>query len=145
MLRKAIVMVTMVVLGLCAGCEPHATQRKAAADRWNQATSRMKLPLAERQYKSGRYQQATETIEQCVKAAPDNPQVQLLYGKILLASGRRSKASEQFELALKSDKKRAEGWYWMGVVAEESRDYDRACEQYINASQLEPSNVDYIL
>jgi len=145
MLRKTIVMVTMVVLGVCAGCESHATQKKAAADRWDKATSRMKLPLAERQYKSGSYQQATETVRQCLKADPDNPQVQLLYGKILLASGRRSKASEQFELALKSDKKLAEGWYWMGVVAEESRDYDRACEHYIEASLLEPSNVDYIL
>ncbi|MHC4912433.1 MAG: tetratricopeptide repeat protein [Planctomycetota bacterium] len=105
----------------------------------------MKLPLAERQYKSGNYQQAMETVEQYLKADPDNPWVQLLYGKILLATGQRSKASEQFELALKSDKKLAEGWYWLGVVAEESRDYDRACEHYIEASSLEPRDVDYIL
>lgn len=145
MLRKTLTTVTIVILMVCAGCESHATQRKAAADRWNKATSRMKLPLAERQYESGNYQQATETIEQCVKANPDNPQVQLLYGKILLARGQLSKASEQLELALKSDKKLAEGWYWMGVVAEENRDYDRACEHYIEASLLEPSNVDYTL
>lgn len=145
MLRKTIVMVTMIVLGVCTGCEPHATQRKAATDRWNTATSQMKLPLAERQYKSGSYQQAMETVEQCLEADPDNPQVQLLYGKILLARGRRSQASEQFELALKSDKNLAEGWYWLGVAAEESRDYDRACENYIEASLLEPGDVDYIL
>jgi tetratricopeptide (TPR) repeat protein len=145
MLRKTVTTVLIVVLVVCAGCEPHATQRKAAEGRWNKATSRMKLPLAERQYKSGNYQQATESIQQCLKVNPDNPQVQLLYGKILLASGQRSKASEQFELALKSDKKLAEGWYWLGVVAEESREYDRACEDYIEASLLKPSNVDYIL
>jgi tetratricopeptide (TPR) repeat protein len=46
---------------------------------------------------------------------------------------------------LKADKKLAEGLYWLGVVAEENRDYDRACENYIEASLLEPSNIDYIL
>jgi tetratricopeptide (TPR) repeat protein len=145
MLRKTIVTVTMIMVGMFAGCESHATHRKAATDRWNKATSRMKLPMAERQYESGNYQQATETVEQCLQADPDNPQVHLLYGKILLATGRRSQAAEQFDLALKSDKKLAEGWYWLGVAAEESRDYDRACEYYIEASLLKPKDVDYIL
>lgn len=145
MLRKTVTTVTIVVLAACAGCQTHAQHKQAAEERWNQATSRIKFPLAERQYKAGSYRQATETIEQCLKADPDNPQVRLLYGKILVASGNRSKALEQFDLALESDKKLAEAWYWLGVVAEQNRDYDGACEHYLMASLLEPRDVDYIL
>jgi tetratricopeptide (TPR) repeat protein len=38
-----------------------------------------------------------------------------------------------------------EAWYWLGVAAQERRDYPKACEHYTKALSMVPTNVDYIL
>jgi len=101
--------------------------------------------LAQQQVDTGDYEKAAATIQQCLTADPENSQAHLLYGKLLLASGRCGEATEQLNCAVELDGEVAESWYWLGIAAEENRDYQKAHEHYRKALWLEPLNVDYIL
>ena len=145
MLRKTIIAVASVVLLVCAGCESHEQSRKVAKQRWDKTTAKMKLALAQQQVDTGDYEKAAATIQQCLTADPENSQAHLLYGKLLLAKGRCDEAIEQLNRAVELDGEAAESWYWLGIAAEENRDYQKAYEHYRKALWLEPLNVDYIL
>jgi tetratricopeptide (TPR) repeat protein len=145
MLRKTIIAVITAALMVCAGCQSQAESKKAAKERWNKASAQIKLNLAEQQYAEGKFSEAIKTIRQCLSADPDNSLGHMLYGKLLLADGRRDEAAEQFTLAVESDIELHESWYWFGVAAQENRDYTKAYECYNTALSFEPTNVDYIL
>jgi tetratricopeptide (TPR) repeat protein len=145
MLRKTIIAMVMAALAVCAGCESQAQSRKAAKQRWEMTSAQIKLTLAEQQYEQGDYEKAAQTLQGCLAGESVNPQARVLYGKLLLASGRRYEAIEQLRAALKSDERLDEGWYWSGVAAQEERDYQEAYKHYEKALSLEPANVDYIL
>lgn len=145
MLRKTTVAVIVVVLAVSAGCQSHAQNKKAAKEKWNRMSARIKLPLAQQEYDDGKYEQAAETIRQCISADPQMSQAHLLLGKLLLMESKVEDAVNELQLALALDKELHEGWYWLGVTAHESRDYERAYEYYEEALSLDPANVDYIL
>lgn len=137
--------VALVAAAVCTGCQSDVQTKKAVQERWNKTGGQMKLTVAEQQVDNGDYEQAAKTIQQCLSDDPDDPRAHLLYGRLLLADGSRSEAVEQFKLALKNDKGLYEAWYWLGVAAEETRDYRGAYVYYTQALTLKPTNVDYIL
>ena len=145
MVRKVVIVMAVIVCAVCVGCESHAQNKKLAKKRWDKASARMKLVLAQQQYNEGDYEQAEKTSRECVKADPDNTYGRVMYGKVLLANGRSDRAIEQLRVAVQSDEKLHEGWYWFGVAAQEKRDYKNAFKHYERALSLEPTNVDYIL
>jgi tetratricopeptide (TPR) repeat protein len=144
MLRKTVVVITLA-LAVCAGCQSHAQSKEAARQRWSKASAPMKLALAKQQIETGDYEKAAATVQQCLTADADNPQVRLLFGRLLLVQGRLDEAVEQLNIALKSNERLHQGWYWLGVAAQEDRDYKKAYKYYDKALSLEPANVDYIL
>ncbi len=145
MLRKTTVAVAVIILAVCVGCESHSPGRKAAKERWGRASARIKLALAQQQYDNGRYEQAQRTIKECISADPTIAPAHLLLGKLLLAQGDQPGATSELRLAVESDKELHEGWYWLGVAAQEDKAYQQAYEHYTKALSLEPINVDYIL
>ncbi|MHC4364080.1 MAG: tetratricopeptide repeat protein [Planctomycetota bacterium] len=145
MLRKTTMVVALVAAAVCTGCQSDVQTKKAVQERWNKTGGQMKLTVAEQQVDKGDYEQAAKTIQQCLSDDPDDPRAHLLYGRLLLADGSRSEAVEQFKLALKTDEDLYQAWYWLGVAAEETRDYRGAYVYYTQALSLEPTNVDYIL
>jgi len=145
MLRKTVLVASIVVLGACAGCQTHAQNKKAAQERWQKASSRIKLALAQQQYDNGKYEEAEQNIRECIQADPEVAQAHLVLGKVLLAKGRTDKAAEELKLAVDLDQQLHEAWYWLGVAAEQSRDIEQAYSCYNRAMTLEPANLDYIL
>lgn len=145
MLRKTIMLSVSILLAVCVGCQSHVQNKKAAKERWDKASAQIKLALAQQQYDNGKYEEATKAIQECISADPEDPVSRVLYGKLLLASGRCSEAKEQLSFALKSEEKLHDGWYWLGVAEQESRNYPKAYECYNKALLLEPAKVDYIL
>ncbi|HIJ54200.1 MAG TPA: tetratricopeptide repeat protein [Planctomycetes bacterium] len=145
MLRKITIAAITVVMAVCAGCESQAQSKRAARQRWDKTTARVKLALAQQQYTSGNYERAVKAVQDCLNTDPNNAAARRLYGKLLLGNGRRDEAIGQLSLSLELDEKLHESWYWLGVAAEESRDYEKAHEHYNTALSLEPTNVDYIL
>ncbi len=145
MLRKIIIAAMTIVLAVCAGCESHAQSKKAARQRWDKTSAQIKLMLAQQQAEVGNYDQAVKAVQECLNADPENAAARGLYGKLLLGNGRRDEAIRQLSFALELDKKLHESWYWLGVAAQENRDYEKAYKHYGKALSLEPTNVDYIL
>jgi len=145
MLHKAVTALAIIACAAGAGCESPQQHKQAAQQKWEQTTAGIKLILAQQQYDKGNYDQAAKTVQQCLSADPDNPEAQLLYGKLLLAEGKRSNAIRQFRRSLVLNEKMSESWYLLGVAAQENRNYWQAYEYYRSALSLEPMNVDYIL
>jgi Tfp pilus assembly protein PilF len=145
MLRKTTVALIVIVIVVCAGCESHAESKKGAKERWDRTSARIKLGLAQQQYDNGKYEQAAKIIKECLSADPEIPQAHLLLGKLLLTEDKMKGATDELQVAVELDKELHEGWYWLGVIAQESRDYKRAYEYYRESLLLEPSNVEYIL
>lgn len=142
---KITITVILLVLAACAGCESQAQSKRAARQRWEKTSAQIKLMLAQQQAEGGNYDGAVKAVQECLNADPNNAAARGLYGKLLLGNGRRDEAIEQLGLALELDDKLHESWYWLGVAAEENRDYTKAYEHYNKALSLEPRNVDYIL
>ncbi len=145
MLRKTTIAAITVVLAVCAGCESQAQSKRAARQRWDKTSARIKLMLAQQQAEAGNYDRAVKAVQECLNTDPNNAAARGLYGKLLLGKGRRDEAIGQLGLALELDKKLHESWYWLGVAVEESRKYKKAYTLYKMALLLEPTNVDYIL
>jgi Flp pilus assembly protein TadD len=145
MLRKAAVSMTVLVALVCVGCESMADTKKAAQQRWQKATSAIKLNLAQQQYDDGKYEQASKTVQECISAEPEIPQAHLLYGKLLLNQADGQKALEQLQTAVELDQQLDEGWYWQGVAAQQLGLAQQARLCYGKAMALKPSNIDYIL
>jgi len=145
MLRKATIATALIICAVCAGCESPSEHKKAAQEKWDKTSAQIKLTLAQQQADEGNYDKAAETVQQCLSANPANSAAHLLYGKLLLADGQENKAIEQLSLALQLNQQLHEGWYWLGVAAQESRDYQEAYDYYQKALSLEPTNVEYIL
>ena len=95
MVRKAVIAMAVIVCAVCVGCESHAQNKKLAKERWDKASVRMKLVLAQQQYDEGDYEQAEKTSRECVKADPDNAYGRVLYGKVLLANGAAVNAKDK--------------------------------------------------
>ncbi len=145
MLRKITIAAITVVLAVCAGCESQAQSKRAARQRWDKTSARIKLMLAQQQAEAGNYDRAVKAVQECLSTDPNNAAARGLYGKLLLENGRRNEAIGQLGFALELDEKLHESWYWLGVAVEESRKYKKAYTLYKMALLLEPTNVDYIL
>jgi len=145
MLRKTTFAVAALILAFCAGCQSHAERKQAVKEQWQKSSSQIKLGLAKQQYENGKYADALKNIEECVSADADNAEAHLVYGKILMAQGNRSKAEQELHVAVELDDALDEGWYWLGVGAQEGRQIRQARGHYEKAMALSPGNVDYVL
>jgi Tfp pilus assembly protein PilF len=95
--------VVTLVLVACAGCGPSEPAKMLAQERWQKASARIKLSLAQQQYDEGRYEQATTTVRQCVQADQQFPLAHLLLGKLLLVQGDVDGATTELKLVLELD------------------------------------------
>jgi tetratricopeptide (TPR) repeat protein len=135
----------MVVLAICTGCDSPAQRKKAAREKWEKASARIKLALAQQQCANAKYDQAEETIRECLSADPAMPQAHLLLAKLLLAQNDRAGGVSELQAAVEFDKELHEAWYWLGLTAQQDKDYQQAYDHYTRALSLEPANVEYIL
>lgn len=135
----------MFIVAACAGCETQAQSKKAAKERWEKVSSRMKLDMAVQEYNLQNFQQAAKAVEQCLDVDPDVPAAHLLRGKLLLAQGQPEQAEPELRTVLQLNEKLHEPWYWLGVLAQQKRDFEQAQVFYSKAMSMSPLEVDYIL
>ena len=145
MLRKTTFVGAAVVLAIMAGCQSHAQSKQAAKERWQKATSQIKLSLAKQQYENGKYSEARKNVTECISAEPQSAEAHLVYGKVLLAEGERVKAENELHTAVELKEELDEGWYWLGVAAQEARQTDLASRCYDKALSLNGMKPDYVL
>jgi len=145
MLRKALIAVAVISCAVCSGCESHTESKKLAQERWQKSSAGIKLSLAQQQYDEGKYEDAMETVQECIKADPELADGHLLFGKLLLEDGRCEDAAKQLQLAVKLNSELDEAWYCLGTATQEQRDYQQALYYYDKAMTLKPDNAEYIL
>ena len=145
MLRKALIAVAVIGCAISTGCESHTESKKLAQERWQKSSAGIKLSLAQQQYDEGKYEDATKTIQECIKADPELAEGRFLFGKLLLEDGRCEDAAKQLQLAVKFNGDLDEGWYCLGAATEEQKNYQQALYYYEKALALKPNNAEYIL
>ena len=141
-----IVVIAFAVVALVAGgCETHKQNKTAAAARWDKMSSQMKLTVAQQHFDNGKYDDAAKTIGECLRADPNMPQARLLAGKILFVQGQTMQGENEVEKAVALNAKLDDGWYWLGIAAEEKSQTDKAYECYQKALDLNGSSIEYSL
>ena len=147
MLKKCRVLVIAVaaVALMAGGCETHKQNKTAAAARWDEMSSQMKLTVAQQYFDSGKYADAAKTIGECLKADPNMPQARLLVGKLLFVQGQVAQGAKEMEKAVELNAKLDDGWYWLGLAAEEQNQPAKAFECHQKAMDINGGNIDYIL
>jgi tetratricopeptide (TPR) repeat protein len=144
-MKRITLFFAVFIIAVCAGCDTHAQSKKAARERWEKTTARVKFNLAVQDYNAQNFVQATKKIEQCINADPDMPAAHLLFGKLLLAQGQPDGAEYELRLTLQLNEELHESWYWLGVLAQQKKDYENAHLYYSKAMTMSPLIVDYIL
>jgi tetratricopeptide (TPR) repeat protein len=142
---KTLIPTIVAIAIMASGCLSHSQDKKAAAERWDKMSSKMKIAVAQQQFDSGKYAEAAKTVGECLKADPNMPRAHLLAGKILFVQGQTSQGTAELEKAVKLDEKLDNGWYWLGIAAEEKSQTAKAYECYQKALDLNGSNIDYSL
>jgi tetratricopeptide (TPR) repeat protein len=94
----------------------------------------------ERQQK---YDEALALLKPIAEASPQNAEIQLVYGRILVRKGDFLAAVNPLEVASKANANNAEVWAMYGTALLYARQQPEALAAYQKAVQLAPTNVDY--
>ncbi len=144
---------SLAIVGLClvnclAGCGPTATgleNRKAAKERVGLFHAQLSFDQAKQSFEVGRLDRAEAAIKTAIMQYPDAPEFWVMQGRILLEKHRLETALESFMTAVEKDPEMAEAHYYAGIVFERWSDDEQAYEQHLAASELDPTNVQYLL
>lgn len=127
---------------------------KADADgRWNTVKSSIAIQMAEDQFNAGQLGLAQKTIEEAMANDLKNPQLWVMGGRIALEKSELETAYQRLAKAIEygeemegySQKKKAEPYYYQGIVDQRWQRYDSAKDKYILAYERDPENVAYFL
>jgi tetratricopeptide (TPR) repeat protein len=144
-LQTTMLVTAAVLLVVSSSCQPPKQGRKLAKERWDKVSAQIKFTLAQQLYDNGDYEQAEKTVRQCLHADSKIAPAHLLLGKLLLANSSVDSAMSEFQRTVAIDPNLDEGWYLLGVSAQQQRDQNSACEYYKKAMSLNPANADYVL
>ena len=131
--------------GLFAGCNSHAEKKLAAVRRWKKQSAVANLPVANDMLEKGRTDEALELTEKCLAAENENAQANLIKAKALYYQGKIIEAEDYLRRAVRYDGKLHEAWFWLGTLALQDNDQQRALSNYKRALAQTPANTEYII
>lgn len=134
-----------VLIPAAGGCQPYAAKKQAMESQWQRSTAQAKIPEVEDLIRRGKLNEAKQTLNKCLAAAPDMPRVHLLIGRIHFIEGRTEQARQAFARAVELDRQLDPGWYALGSLEVMEKDYEQAMEHFQEALQLQPGKTDYII
>lgn len=143
---RCITLTAGILLAITSGgCTETAKKAPAAKMMFEKNSAKVKLPVAQQQYASGKYEDATKTLNEVLAADKDCAPAHLLMGKILLIQGLRKQGADEVDKAIATDPSLYEGWFILGTTAEEGRDMPKARQMYDKAMAGEATNTMYVL
>lgn len=119
-------------------------QLEAEAE-WKRVRAEFKVRLANEQVKDGRVEEALEVLHEAVALDPSAPAHHILLAKCYLEKGDLAAACAAIDHAEAVSGTSAEIAYARGMIAERRAWHDEAMQHYLEAVNLEPANVDYVL
>ncbi len=94
--------------------------------------------------RKGNAKEALTHLEKAAKALPDNPSVQMAYGRVLAQANDYATAEKVLTPLLQTDKNQADPYYWLGYVyarrSNSAEDVKKAESHIRRALELEPTN-----
>jgi Tfp pilus assembly protein PilF len=139
--------VAVAVLGLClTACQSNrAKPKEEAMKRWNQARSSVLASLADRQYRSGEFDQARKTVDQAIQLTPASASLHVLSARLAMEQGQLELAERELKQAQTLDPKNAEADYYCGIVYQRWQKPQIALQFYTSASENAPTEPAYLL
>ncbi len=140
----------------CAGTEPQlmAAGRALAERHVDEATRilapfesgylgcwKMVLALGRLHYEQGDYRRANTFSELAMLNAPENPDVLLLRGQMLVMQNQGPRAQELLEKACKLDPNNGEAHYQLGSLYDSNRRHREAVAEFEKVVQLRPTDA----
>ena len=131
---------------LLAGCNTltHPAAKKQATQQWNSVRARVKFQLAEQQYNSGLFGEASQTVIESLALDPSQTRAYVVLSRANLELSRIGSAQEALDVAFRAGLFSPDLAYTQGVILEQQDELEAALEQYAKAWQLDKTNVDYL-
>jgi len=134
---------------ILVGCGGHgvSTRREssAAKERLAAMKSAMEWQSAKQQLLSGNTAKALESINRSLGLNPNVAKSHVLKGRILMEQGDLEGALNWFGTAEGLDPENVEAQYYSAIVYERLKQPDESIARYRRASDLEPSNPQYVI
>ncbi|MEX2216456.1 MAG: tetratricopeptide repeat protein [Phycisphaeraceae bacterium] len=154
--RTLIAVITVALIASLAGCgslgKTHQENKDAAAARWNDIRSGYKLSMAKGQFETGDLDEAEKTLVEALSVDPMNPRLHTLAGRIALERNQLEKSFQRLSRAIELDNKipephlkLADPHYYVGIVLQRWKQYDRAYAAYMKAYELQSDNISFLL
>ncbi|MFO0860627.1 MAG: tetratricopeptide repeat protein [Phycisphaerales bacterium] len=144
-MRYALLVLMSVIL---VGCGGHgvSTRREssAAKERLAAMKSAMEWQSAKQQLLAGNTEKALQSIDRSLGLNPNVAKSHVLKGRILMEQGDLEGALNWFGTAEALEPENVEAQYYTAVVFERLKKPDEALTHYRRASDLEPSNPQYV-
>lgn len=129
---------------LLAGCNSYEQRKAAAQMRWEKATAKAKLTVAEELFQNNRRPETEKLLTEAIASDPQLAPAHLLMGKLQLAQTKTALAEKSFDIAVALDKNMHQGWYFKGLIAQQNKKPADALANYKRAMAIQPDNVEYI-
>ncbi len=133
------------LLSACAPRTAGLEARKDADARFRRTTSLVSFDQARQAFESGDLDKARREVEAAISRSDTEARYWSLLGRIELEARRLERAVSAFGRAMECDPSLAEAYYYRGVVHQRIGAADRAVEDYLKASELDPDRIAYLL
>ncbi|MCZ6836425.1 MAG: tetratricopeptide repeat protein [Planctomycetota bacterium] len=149
---KRHLLTTLPTLGLlclvtgCSGPTKSGLEARAEANtRIDTISANMTFDQAEQAFHSGDFELAMRHITSALELFPEESPYHLMKGRIFLESMNLEEAFRSFQAAQEHDPENAKAFYYAGIVNQRWSNDEQAYQQYLQASNLDENNVQYLL
>ncbi len=132
---------------LSTGCSQltHRTAKEDGEKQWREVRARVKLQLAEQQFRSGAIEETIRTAGEAVLLAPSIPGGYVVLARAYLEQGSPAKADRILRNAFAREVRSASLCYTHGTLLELQGRSGEAYEKYAEATRLDPDESDYLI
>ena len=129
---------------LLTGCNTYEQKKEAAQVRWEKATAKAKVTVAEEFFQNNRYPEAEKTLADAIKSDPKLASAHLLMGKLQFVQAKIDPAKKFFSASVALDADMHQGWYFKGLIDQQEKNLEDALANYKKAMAIQPDNNKYI-
>jgi tetratricopeptide (TPR) repeat protein len=129
----------VAAFGLNLSDEAIQALKSAIAVRRDEPSYYLVLGIVQLTLKNPDLQDAEASFRECLKLQPDNAQAQLHLGYVLLKQKKYAEARVWLEKSIPKLSRSPELFYYLGLIAQEQNENERAIELFQKTIQLEPA------
>ena len=134
----------VLAAALLTGCNTYEQKKEAAQTRWEKATAKAKVTVAQEFFQNNRYPEAEKTLVDAIESDPQLASAHLLMGKLQFVQAKIDSSKKFFSAAVALDEDMHQGWYFKGLIDQQDKNLEAALVNYKKAMAIQPDNIGYI-